>query len=181
MMKTYILYASVLFFFVAISCGILAWVNSRTYPLIQENRRMAEENARRGVFPYAMNFTMIETEHLVYFRVYDANDDLIGYTFVAEGIGYSDYIRTMVGLNKDMSINRILILYQKETPGLGDLCLRPDFTNRFIGLRRPDLRVDRDGGRIVSLTGATITTRTITNSIRDYIGLLETALTGGIQ
>ena len=175
-MKTYILYGTVLFLFVAISCGILAWVNSHTNPLIKANRRLAEENARRQVFPYAFHFEMIETEALIYYMVFTEDEKLIGYTFIAEGIGYSGIIRTMVGLNEDMSINRISILQQTETPGLGDKCLMPSFLNRFVGLRREGLLVDKDGGGIVSLTGATITTRTITNSIRDYIGFLENAL-----
>ena len=176
MLKTYILYGSVLFLFVAISSGVLAWVNSRTYPLIQENRRLAEENARRQVFPHAFHFEKLETEYLIYFEVFDEDEQLIGYTFIADRMGYEGIIRTMVGLNVDMSINRISILFQRETPGLGDKCLMPSFLNRFVGLRRENLRVDRDGGTIVSLTGATITTRAITNSIRDYIALLEGAL-----
>jgi len=176
MLKTYILYGGVLFLFVAISCGVLAWVNSRTYPLIQENRRLAEENARKQVFPHAYHFELIETEYLIYYEVFDRAEQLIGYTFIAEGMGYAGIIRTMVGLNIDMSINRISILLQTETPGLGDKCLMPSFLNRFTGLRRENLRVDKDGGKIVSLTGATITTRTITNSIRDYIVLLESVL-----
>jgi len=33
--------------------------------------------------------------------------------------------------------------------------------------------VDRDGGKFVSLTGATITTRAVTNSLREAIKLIQ--------
>jgi electron transport complex protein RnfG len=79
----------------------------------------------------------------------------------------------MVGLNKDMTINKIAVIKQKETPGLGDKCKADWFSDKFTNLSKQDLRVDKDGGKIVSITGATITTRAVTRSIKNYIELLE--------
>ncbi|MEJ2050951.1 MAG: FMN-binding protein [Calditrichota bacterium] len=45
-------------------------------------------------------------------------------------------------------------------------------TLQFIGKGIDDLRVDKDGGPIVSITGATITSRAITNSIREKLSSL---------
>lgn len=179
MIKTYLKYGFVLFTIVAIACGILAWVNSKTQPLIQENLRIAEENARKNVFPNAKNFQKVENEKFTFFRAFDENDELLGYAFIAQEYGYSSNIQTMVGLNKNMTINKITILSQSETPGLGDNCRKPDFLSSFDNLNKQDLKVDKDGGNIVSITGATITTRTITNSIKKYIELLEAELSGG--
>jgi len=144
--------------------------------MIKANRELAVEKARKQVFPLAARFEEQYTKNITFFYVFDEDDQLIGYTFVATGMGYADVIRTMVGLNLDMSINRIAVIHQRETPGLGDKVQTEGFYSRFFGLRREHLRVDKDGGNIVSLTGATITTRTVANSIREYIELLEKAL-----
>jgi electron transport complex protein RnfG len=82
----------------------------------------------------------------------------------------------MVGVYPDKTINRISILEQKETPGLGTKYESPNFTDKLSGLRQSDLKIDRDGGKIDSITGATITARTIVNSIHRYIDILINAI-----
>jgi electron transport complex protein RnfG len=73
----------------------------------------------------------------------------------------------------------IKIISQKETPGLGALCVNSEPFNgkkwstlQFVGKGIGDLKVDKDGGPIVSITGATITSRAITNSIKDKLSTL---------
>ena len=177
-MKSYISYGLVLFLVVGISCGILAYVNTITRPMIEENLRLEEENARKAVFPQAVRFEKAEAKN-DYFEAYDEHDELLGYTFIAAGNGYSGTIQTMVGLNKDMTINRITILAQTETPGLGTNCTKPNFLAQYNNLSKNDLRVDKDGGNIASITGSTITTRTITNSIKNYIEKLKSEIERG--
>lgn len=175
-MKTYLKYGLTLFMIVMIACGLLAWVNTRTEPKIRENLRIAEENARKQVFPLADRFDEVNHEKLNYYVAYDSGDNLLGYAFIAQDFGYSGIIQTMVGLNKDFTINRIAILSQSETPGLGDNCKKPDFAEKFIGLGKDALKVDKDGGPVISITGATMTTRIVTNSIKKYIEILESVL-----
>jgi electron transport complex protein RnfG len=153
-------------------------VNTRTAPQIQINRAIAQYQARIAVFPEAFRFSEeIETEYINYFKVFDEEDELIGYTFIASEKGWSGgVIETMVGLRVDKSINRITILRHTETPGLGANATRAEFTHRFIGLSQHQLLIDRDGGNIVSITGSTVTTRAIVNSIRNDINLLIRAL-----
>jgi len=172
-MKTFFKYGFILFFVVAISCGILAWVNAQTAPLIEENMRLAKINAQKSVFPEAYSFTEIENEDFVYSIAYDVHNNLIGYILEASGQGYSGVIKTIVGLSADFTINRIAILEQSETPGLGANCTRADFLHRFKDLSLRDLKIDKDGGNITSITGATLTTRTITNSIRNILERLQ--------
>jgi electron transport complex protein RnfG len=175
-MKDVIIYSVILFLIVGISCGILAYVNQLTEPYIKENKRVAEENARLAVFPEATTFIKNTFDSFEYYHVYDAEENLLGYTFIASKFGYADVIRTMVGVYTDKTINRIAILEQKETPGLGTKYESPSFTDRFSGLRQSDLKIDRDGGKIDSITGATITARAIVNSIHEYIDILTAAI-----
>ena len=170
-------YGLILFIIVMISASVLAFVNTITEPKIAENKRIAEYNARKEVFPMAYTFVEFDTDEISFFKVYDQDENLLGYTFIATARdGYSGIIRTMVGLNHDMTINKINVLEHSETPGLGAKCTSPDFTSLFSGLRRADLFIDKDGGRITTITGSTITTRAITNSIRRKVDLLITFL-----
>ena len=79
----------------------------------------------------------------------------------------------MVGVNTDLIIEKIKIISQAETPGLGANCEKPEFQEQFSGKQKTEMKVDKDGGTIVSLTGATITTRTIANSIKAAMDKLD--------
>ncbi len=94
------------------------------------------------------------------------NGEEMGYAFVAEGSGYSGTIKTMVGMYQNGTISRIHVISQLETPGLGTQIAEPDFTNQFSGKRIEDIRLRRDGGLIDSITGATISSRAITEIVR---------------
>ena len=75
--------------------------------------------------------------------------------------GYSGLVIIMVGFNPDESIKNIVVLEQKETPGLGTKMKGDKFLRQFRG-KKPaefDLKPKKDGGDVDALTGATITTR----------------------
>ncbi len=169
-MKDFIRFAFVLFVVAAVASGILAFVNNFTQPIIKENQRKDKENARKEVLPQATVFDSIGTiNNETAYAAKDKDGNIIGYTFVAAGYGYSSNVKTMVGLKSDFSINKIKIIFQSETPGLGANSEKPEFQNQFKGKNLSDLKVDKDGGAIKSLTGATITSRAVTNSINKGI------------
>ncbi len=94
----------------------------------------------------------------------------------------------MVGIDTTGVIRKIEIISQKETPGLGAQSVRDEpfkgnrwSTRQFIGKTASDLKVDKDGGKIVSITGATITSRAVTNSIREKMNALLPKLGIGRQ
>lgn len=91
----------------------------------------------------------------------------IGYAFIAEGKGYGGSIKTMVGMYQNGTICRIHVISQSETPGLGTSIAEPDFTNQFKGERIEDVRLRQDGGVIDAITGATISSRAITDTVRE--------------
>ena len=175
-MKTFLHYGLVLFLVVTISCGILAWVNTQTEPLIEENRNITRTNAKRSVFPEAHDFFEMNHIDLTFFKALSIENDLLGYIVEAVGKGYSGDIKTIISLNKDMTVNRIAVLEQTETPGLGTKITRPEFLSRFHYLRQNDIRLEKDGGYILNITGATISARAMANSIRETIERLEKSL-----
>jgi electron transport complex protein RnfG len=73
----------------------------------------------------------------------------------------------LVGINSDYTIKDVAILSQTETPGLGSKITEKEFTGQFIGLSSADLALSRDGGSIDAITGATISSRAVTDTIRE--------------
>ncbi len=75
--------------------------------------------------------------------------------------GFSGLVKIMVGFEPNGIIKNIVVLEQKETPGLGTKMKDEKFIKQF---RDQDpstfnLKTTKDGGDVDALTGATITTR----------------------
>jgi len=195
-MKYYLKLGFILFIISAIAACSLAYLNSKTAPIIANNKKQAENEARKTVLPSAVIFVAdsIRTEaaepennplknavinksnSFKYYIGKSDSNEIVGYTFVAAMYGYSSEIKTMVGVSTDFKVTSIKIIDQAETPGLGANCEKPEFTELFENLTSDKLKVDKDGGSIQSLTGATITTRAIANSIRAGIDVLMNQL-----
>lgn len=169
-----------------VAAGVLALVNNQTAPKIQAQRRLVIERALSVALPAAKDGIVVpqyEGDEVSYYRGYASKDTtkLVGYAFVAKGVGYSSTIETMVGIDTTGIIQGISILYQLETPGLGAKIEeirygenKPWFQRQFVGRKADKLAVDKDGGEIISVTGATISSRAVTNSIREgFIELQE--------
>ena len=179
-MKYYLKLGFILFIITAIASGVLAYLNTLTQPIIEENQRVAQEKARKEVLPSAVTFEEVLGE-LTYHIGKDAEKQVVGYTFVASLYGYSGDVKTMVGINTDLVIEKIKIISQAETPGLGANCEKMEFQEQFSGKQKSEMKVDKDGGAIVSLTGATITTRTIANSIKTAMNKLDIPTEGEVK
>ncbi len=83
--------------------------------------------------------------------------------------GYSGLVKLMVGFLPDGTINNIAVLEQKETPGLGTKMKGEKFLQQFRG-KDPsafDLKVEKDGGEVDALAGATISSRAFGEATRE--------------
>ncbi len=179
-MSNYIRLGFVLLLICAVASGILAYVNSITVDKIAANKVLEKEQAKKEVLPLATTFVEDSTSTgFKFFTAMSDSGDVVGYVFLAIGSGYTKSvpIETMVGLDINFKIINIKVIKQVETPGLGDDCKKPSFAQKFIGKMKDDLLVDKDGGKIASITGATITTRAVTNSIRKGVEEIEKGLT----
>lgn len=183
-MKYYLKLGAILLITCAIAAGVLAYLNGLTAPMIKEVKDKEAEEAQLEVtktdendansYTFEAKFLQLDIkgDSLYYFIAYDQNMDKVGYVLTATKYGYSSNVKTVVGLNQDFKIKKIKVIDQAETPGLGAKCTNPDFAPRFANLGVNELKVDKDGGTIQSITGATITTRTISNSIKESLELL---------
>ena len=81
--------------------------------------------------------------------------------------GYSGLVKLMAGFKKDGTIQNIVVLEQKETPGLGTKMKEERFIRQYRD-KHPetfDLTVKKDGGEVDALTGATISTRAFSEAV----------------
>ncbi len=161
----------------AIAAAGLAAVYSVTKPRIDEQKQKALQAALTEALPQspAQAIEPVETGGTVsYYVGYESPDkeNINGYAFLARGPGYSSVIETMVGVDTTGEIIGMKVLDQKETPGLGTKVEEirygeedPWFLRQFMNKRAGQLAVDKDGGEIASITGATISARALTNSV----------------
>lgn len=183
--------SGILLLVTAIAGGALSMVNFVTKPKIELQKRLALERALTTALPNANRkaIVLVREQDLIYYKGYASPDttNLVGYAFVAYGKGYSSTIETMVGIDTTGTISGLTILNQVETPGLGSKIEEirygentPWFQDQFSGRKWISLTVDKDGGDIKSITGATISSRAVTNSIKAGLQKLEEHL-GGFQ
>jgi len=183
-MKDIIKLSLILGIFCIASAFSLAGVNKITRPRIEMERKRVIEEALEHVLPGAKIITENKTtDEKTYYLGYadeDTTQSPKGFSFIASGQGYSSRIQTMVGVNNKGTIEAIEILFQQETPGLGAKSTeirpgeeKPWFQKQFAGKFAADIKVDKDGGEIVSITGATITSRAVANSIQKGIEWLS--------
>jgi electron transport complex protein RnfG len=126
----------------------------------------------------------------------EGSEEVVGYSFKAFGRGYSSTIETIVGVDTAGLICEIEITSQQETPGLGakvvevasqntlwavlggnavdESDVEPWFEEQFNGEGSDRLVVvksDSDDG-ILAITGATISSEAVTESIREGLETL---------
>jgi electron transport complex protein RnfG len=90
--------------------------------------------------------------------------------------GYSGLVKLMVGFQPDGTINNIEVLEQKETPGLGTKMKGEKFLRQFRG-KDPssfNLKVEKDGGGVDALAGATISTRAFSEATQQAYDIFIT-------
>jgi electron transport complex protein RnfG len=81
--------------------------------------------------------------------------------------GYGGRIDLMVGFTPEGKINKISVLDQKETPGLGTKMTDSVFKNQFDGVNPEQfkLKVKKDGGDVDAITAATISSRAFCDAV----------------
>ena len=162
----------------------LGFVYQGTKSKIELQDKLTKERARRIALPEAACGVFVEEkgEAIDYYEGYRKPDTtgFAGYVVIAEGKGYSSTIESVVGVDSYGRITGLRITGQQETPGLGAKSTetrpgeeKPWFQQQFAGKFAGEIMVEKDGGEIVSITGATITSRAVANSIQSGIELLS--------
>ena len=100
---------------------------------------------------------------------------LIAYIASTAGKGYSSYVQCLVALDRDLRITGVSVLGHKETPGLGDQIIEEEwFLEQFKGksLDQVVLVKKETEENIQAISGATISSRAVTNGVKDAVAML---------
>ncbi len=155
----------------------LVWGRELTAKMAAEGQHLSIETR---------NLPVTRNGQTAYYRVYDAawNGKRAGWVIQTTGQGYADRIELLLGLSPDVErITGLFVLDQKETPGLGNKISTDQWRGQFTG--RPTaaaLEVVKGGadqpGQIDAITGATISSRSVTGIVNQTLADLKPELTG---
>lgn len=103
----------------------------------------------------------------------------VGFVITATSAnGYGGNITVAMGILPDGSTLGISVISQSETAGLGAKCEDEDFTSQFAGVLTRVFTVVKGGtgatGEIDAISGATITSRAVTEAVNGGLAYFET-------
>ncbi len=193
--------STILFLVAGIAAGGLAFYNGITKPAIAKLKAENEAKARGYVLEGL--FSEDQIPNLVYeegeieingmkekfwkVKISESDPQYKAVVFLAKGMGFSGVVETMVGADMNFKINAIKVLKHTETPGLGAEAQvikygedKPFFEGWFKEKNSLKVVVVNDDvnskHKVQSITGATITTRAICQSINKYAELVKQQL-----
>lgn len=171
-LKEYLIPTVTLFVICLVATFLLGMTNSVTAPIIAKLAEETEIKSRQIVFADAASFgEETEADGTSIVAALDENGNVIGHVVVNTAKGYGGDISVMTGVDADGKVTGVNILSHAETAGLGAKAAEQSFRDRFIGLIG-GITVSKDKAgenSIDAITGATITSRAVTEAVNAAI------------
>jgi electron transport complex protein RnfG len=146
---------------VLISISLLTFTNHVTEAKREEQRELRVTEMLSEMFPDMSRYEFIDEIYVVY-----DDTSIIGYAYIAQGKGYGGYIDILVGLEDENTIKGIDIIKNSESPGLGARIIEDKYRDQYIDLDIADSEMNFYGGKIDSITGATISSKAVADAVR---------------
>jgi electron transport complex protein RnfG len=154
--------------------ALLAWVDNLTREPIAQQEKEAKLRAIRAILPPFDNNPSTTTKQIegttCYLGTWES--EVSGVAFDVFADGFSGKIKLIMGVDREAKISGVWVLGHLETPGLGANITKPWFTGQFKDrslensrLVAGRLAVEKDGGDIDAITGATISSRAVTEAV----------------
>jgi electron transport complex protein RnfG len=168
--------------------GVIMGVTySKTYPVRFQAEKMEKEAALKEMAPDATDPIKPAGTWTVNnkpFEYYQATASGKSVAFIAStaGKGYSSFIQMLVSLSPDLKIKDVKVLDMNETPGLGDQVLEKSFLDQFKGksLAQIVLIKGETKDNIQAVSGATYSSRGVTNGVKDAVQTLVDKYGSGV-
>jgi electron transport complex protein RnfG len=182
-LKEIIVPTVVLFVICLVATFLLALTDKVTAPKIETLTAETEKKSRAEVLPDADTFSNAKTlsvdgKQYSYYIGYDENGNIAGYTFTTSAKGYGGDVVLMTGVDTSGTVTGVTTLVLNETAGLGMNAQKESFRNQYIG-KSGVIGVSTVGNKaengIDAMTGATITSRAVTNAVNLALELYANA------
>lgn len=173
----------ILFITTAIAAGLLSFLNMQTKEIIAKQQEEANNQARQEVLPKGKEFKQLDDADFkkaingsnVVTEIFEGTDgsSTVGYTIKTSISGYSGAIVVMTGIGSEGNVEGVKVVSNTETPGLGANAATSEFQDQYQGLSIEQgievVKVPPTGNQIQALTGATITSKAVTDSVNEAI------------
>lgn len=151
-----------------------------TAPEAEKQRKLMKERSMKELVPGdGIKFSEIEGKH-EWFKA-EKDGKAIAYLVLTEQKGFDGHIKMFVAVTPEKKVIGYKVLSHKETPGLGDQAFKPKFAAQFTGkgLENMELVKIQEEGKILAITGATITSRAVTTAVKRVLTELDSYLVQG--
>ncbi|HWR62526.1 MAG TPA: RnfABCDGE type electron transport complex subunit G [Clostridia bacterium] len=189
-MRDYIRLAGILFIVCAVAAAALGFTNAATFDKIQEQQAIANDEAKKAVFPDAEAFEKLDDsvystiasneKYNLIKEIYEAKvgGNTAGYTVTAAPKGYGGSVDVVVGITSDGNLLGIKVGNNTETPGLGKKAETPKFQEQFNGKTWVSpINVIKSGtpkdNEIAAIAGATITSRAVAEGVNQALAVAK--------
>ncbi len=163
----------VLFFVCLFSAVSLSFLYVKTQSKIEQNKILKEIKLKKEIVPSAEKFVPKRLDTISLEQCYDKEDKLIGFLLKSSCLGYAGVIEYIVSVSSTipLQITGIKIVSHKETPGLGANVTKGKFLSQFINKTSSEVVLKKDdiNGEIDAISGATITSRALTQSVKSLL------------
>ena len=169
--KSILVPTAVLFVICVVVSAALAGTNLLTKDKIAEQQALKAEESRGIVLDSADSFEAQDNGEY-YAGIKDGQT--VGYVFETESKGYGGTVRVMTGISSEGEITGVVVLSHSETPGLGANAEKEDFRNQYkqaapeSGIEIVKYQTPAEG-QIEAMTGATITTKAVTQAVNQAV------------
>ncbi len=197
--KSMIKNAFILFAITLVAGVLLGIVYQVTKEPIAYQDKLAQDKANQSVFETASTFNEVALDEAKAAEVeaahngvviesvksaVDGSGNVLGYVIQVKSKGYGDFIEYTVGITNESMINGISIISIAETPGLG-MNAQSVIVPQFDDKNAQQFTVAKNGQvtdantQIEAISGATITSKAVTEGVNAAVSYFDNALKGG--
>lgn len=178
----------ILFLITSVSALLLAFVNEKTAPLIEQNASIKQSNALKAVMPDAADFEEVNIDNTLkdtaseykceinnVYLAKNSSGEKVGVCSILTTSGYDSGLQIAVGVDGDMKVTDIQIIASNETPGLGQNASKSEFKDQYKG-KGAELSVVKSGAnenQINAISGATLTSNGVTRIVNTALKIAE--------
>ncbi len=161
----------------ALVAGIISFVYALTIDQYNENLQKTKNQALGQIFGESeLQIRVISpdgSEQVIYEVL--VGDERIGYCVEAKAPGFGGDIELMVGYTEEREVCGVSVVAHAETPGFGAKAAEPAFLDQYKG-KHGEVAL---GDGIDAVSGATISSRAVTEAVNAATAALDTFLSNG--
>lgn len=165
--------------------GLLAFVNSITAPIIEENAIKTANEARAELLPAAKGFkefdgdlAVVEEGKIFVTECYIAENGA-GMVVTVKTKSFGGLLTEMIGIDNTGAITGVKVTAHGDTPGLGTKAHDAGYLEQYVGLTEATDITAKGDKNVTHVSGATISSNAVHAGV--YAALEQQEIVGGAK